>query len=242
MNDHFTDEQIKAYASQIRPGDAIYFNGKWHEVFEVNLGGKNRVIPYGYGNGNGFTINLGISDSFKPLSSGFGTLPDNPYRVTTLEDYELQGGEYVIWLGGSDSLRKFGKAYGTERTKSGIVYRDNEGELRLATGNLWGVIPRYEQVKNLGKTTITEQVNVVVKDKMSAPQKVEVSFDEMAIQTEIITRLLKQTAKGVKKYGEPVQHGNLTAIEWIDHAIDESIDQITYLTALKHSLQDKEGK
>ena len=68
----------------------------------------------------------------------------------------------------------------------------------------------------------------------------EVDLKDIRIHSEIFSRLLKQTVKGVKKYGDPVHHDNLSAIEWIDHAIDESVDQIVYLTALKHKLQAAE--
>ena len=64
----------------------------------------------------------------------------------------------------------------------------------------------------------------------------EVDLKDIRIHSEILSRLLKQTVKGVKKYGDPVLHDNLTAVEWIDHAIDENVDQIVYLTALKHKL------
>ena len=32
MNSRFTDEQIRAYASSFREGDAIWCAGEWHEV------------------------------------------------------------------------------------------------------------------------------------------------------------------------------------------------------------------
>lgn len=90
-----------------------------------------------------------------------------------------------------------------------------------------------EHVENLGKTTITEKVNQVVNVKMNIGDQPPLQ----SVQAEIIERLLTQTVKGVKKYGDVVQHNNLSAVEWIDHAIEESMDQITYLTMLKHTLQ-----
>lgn len=259
MNSNFSDEQISAYAAAFEDGDAIWCDGKWREVSKLiktsralSCESPNRYLI------RCFDGKLAIS-GFKE--------EENPYRVTTLGHYELQGGEKLVWLGESCTARTFGKAYKTFVNEVGrVVYRfdDDSTAFRVAY-NEWGIIPRYEQIKRsvdpnkkepkfkvgdivnfkgydipltIRSVNATKEVPEALNVKMNE-QSTEVNFDEVAIHSEIITRLVKQTIKGVKKYGDPVQHNNLSAVEWIDHAIDESIDQIVYLTALKQSLMSK---
>lgn len=61
-----------------------------------------------------------------------------------------------------------------------------------------------------------------------------------AILTQVLDKLITQTNKGVDKYGETVNPDSYETIEWIDHAIEESIDHIVYLTVLKQKIV--EGK
>lgn len=300
MNSNFNDEQIKAYAAAFEEGDAIWCDGEWREVKEdrctgllkVYVNGDSKMINSGTFNESGVVI--GARYSFKGM--------ENPRRVTTLEHYELQGGEKIVWLGEDIDLT-FGKTYVVEsdsKHMGRLKITDDAGD-RLLVGSAyfdrfkkinWGIIPRYEQVlkneeskfkkgdKVLIASTFTgviksmsgnvsgdniyevsvidkhgeERVNCywerdleLYKEEPPAPKVVneqsssnEIALDEVAIHSEIITRLVKQTIKGVKKYGDPVRHDNLSTVEWIDHAIDESVDQIVYLTALKHSLLSKE--
>lgn len=60
------------------------------------------------------------------------------------------------------------------------------------------------------------------------------------ILTQVLHKLVTQTEKGIEKYGETVNPDSYETIEWIDHAIEESIDHIVYLTVLKNQLV--EGK
>ena len=60
------------------------------------------------------------------------------------------------------------------------------------------------------------------------------------ILTQVLDKLITQTNKGVDKYGETVNTDSYETIEWIDHAIEESIDHIVYLTVLKQKIV--EGK
>lgn len=61
-----------------------------------------------------------------------------------------------------------------------------------------------------------------------------------AILTQVLDKLITQTNKGVDKYGETVNPNSYETIEWIEHAIEESIDHIVYLTVLKQKIV--EGK
>ena len=140
----------------------------------------------------------------------------------------------IVNLKGSDIPLTISSTNATKEVPGAYTY-----DVKFDSGNIstyWE--SDLELAEDSSKTTLTEKVTEVVNVKMNE-QSTEVSLDEVAIHSEIITRFVKQTVKGVKKYGDPVQHNNLSAIEWIDHAIDESIDQIVYLTALKQSLVSK---
>jgi hypothetical protein len=48
--------------------------------------------------------------------------------------------------------------------------------------------------------------------------------------------LIKQTEKGVQKYGQAVTPANLTTIAWLEHAQEEIVDLLVYLECLKQKL------
>ncbi|MEK5331995.1 hypothetical protein [Lysinibacillus sp. FSL W8-0992] len=58
---------------------------------------------------------------------------------------------------------------------------------------------------------------------------------------EVQSLLENQTAKGLAKYGTTVNPLDYTTIEWIDHAIQESMDKIVYLTVLKQKLEEMQN-
>ena len=62
-----------------------------------------------------------------------------------------------------------------------------------------------------------------------------------AIYRDIDKLINEQTVKGLQKYGEAVHADNLTSIEWLNHALEESADKMVYLTALKQTLQQQQG-
>lgn len=150
MNERFTDEQIKAYATHFMVGDAIWCNGEWHEVVENEVNGDSRLTAHV--DKNIFVINDVLSGNhygFKVTGRN-----ENPYRVTTIEHYELQGGEKIVWLGESDHMRKFGKIYTVDW---GMRYTDDLGGV-ITVGSLgWGIIPRYEQVKDKPKRSVSDE-------------------------------------------------------------------------------------
>jgi hypothetical protein len=49
----------------------------------------------------------------------------------------------------------------------------------------------------------------------------------------ILNRFSKRSEVGINKYGTTLQRTDLTTLEWIDHAIEESMDFILYLERLK---------
>lgn len=59
---------------------------------------------------------------------------------------------------------------------------------------------------------------------------------------EVQSLLELQTAKGLAKYGTTVNPMDYTTIEWIEHAIQESMDKIVYLTVLKQKLEEMQNE
>lgn len=152
MNSNFSDKQIEAYAAAFREGDAIWCGGEWYEVVKNKENGDNRLTAYV--DGNIFIINdnrYGGRQSGTPYGFWVSGRNKNPYRVTTLEDYELQGGEKLVWLGGELTMAytTFGKTYKAISDHRGkVYYRDDKDNLCEAGNKGWAVIPRYEQVKH----------------------------------------------------------------------------------------------
>lgn len=71
---------------------------------------------------------------------------------------------------------------------------------------------------------------------LSAIQKKFEAQMEGVERTAILEKFESQTLKGLKKYGQTVADNNLTAVEWIDHAVEELIDYVVYLECLKEKL------
>lgn len=61
-------------------------------------------------------------------------------------------------------------------------------------------------------------------------------INENEILAQAHNLLNEQTRKGVKKYGQTVDPHSMDAVEWIDHAVQESVDHIVYLLCLKARL------
>lgn len=153
MSKQFTDEQIKAYVNAFEEGDAIWSDGKWREVFHE--GDSLSIVSL-----NQYHIkNLydeGVINGFKNVLESSGV----SYRVTTLEDYKLKGGEKIVWLSESESddFKVFGKTYSVLNSDGKIYY--NHGNIQLIpNGNSWGVIPQYKQVNPKEKNDMNEQFN-----------------------------------------------------------------------------------
>jgi len=52
-----------------------------------------------------------------------------------------------------------------------------------------------------------------------------------------IAQLLRSRSEtGIRKYGTTLDRTDLEVKQWIDHAIEESLDHALYLMKLKHSL------
>lgn len=58
------------------------------------------------------------------------------------------------------------------------------------------------------------------------------------ILNEVHGLLESQTKKGLEKYGNTVNPNEYSTVEWIEHAQQECIDKLVYLTILKHKIQE----
>jgi len=64
-----------------------------------------------------------------------------------------------------------------------------------------------------------------------------VSIDNKDSVVYRIAHLLKNRSEtGIRKYGTTLDRTDLTIKEWIDHAIEECLDQALYLQRIKDSL------
>lgn len=129
MNSNFSQEQIEAYASAFEEGDAIWCDGEWREVSKLSKFSSSLTCEAP----NRYVIRCFDG---KAAISGFKE-EENPYRVTTLEDYKLQGGEKLVYLDDDDFGRR------------GSVFKAKMPQDEYLKEPYWGIIPRYEQVKHL---------------------------------------------------------------------------------------------
>lgn len=106
-----------------------------------------------------------------------------------------------------------------------------------------GVKPKYRKPP----TKTTNRINKCTqcRGKGTSGGKVPVIqniINNNEVLNEIQDVLHKQTAKGYAKYGKTVNPYSLETIDWIDHAIEESIDKIVYLTCIKKSIEMERAK
>ena len=60
-----------------------------------------------------------------------------------------------------------------------------------------------------------------------------------SIILETIDNFLKRGEIGYKKYGVTMDRNDLDIVEWIDHAIEEQMDNILYLTKIKKCIMEQ---
>lgn len=156
MNSKFNSEQIRAYASAFRKGDAIWCGGEWCEV--VVNGEFERLSTKKDCSKNQFIVNGGEELEFEGAINGFigSSLAQDRYRVTTLEHYKLQGGEKLVWLGDVEHFT-FGTAYEVKHRPEydvNVFVYDNDGYVRTPKSKNWAVIPKYEQVQSIERKEV----------------------------------------------------------------------------------------
>lgn len=57
------------------------------------------------------------------------------------------------------------------------------------------------------------------------------------IVSAVIRKMYQRSQVGIKKYGTTMERDDLSTEQWIDHAIEEAMDLVLYLTKLKIQLK-----
>jgi hypothetical protein len=57
------------------------------------------------------------------------------------------------------------------------------------------------------------------------------------ILQEVQDLFINQTKKGLEKYGTTVNIDDYSLLEWIDHVLEEKVDELVYLVTLKHKIK-----
>lgn len=70
---------------------------------------------------------------------------------------------------------------------------------------------------------------------MSLPQRLE---ECDSIVKSIVTQFVSRAEVGRNKYGQTLDRNDLTVDQWIQHAIEESMDHILYLEKLRVELRN----
>jgi len=176
--------QIRAYAGAFREGDAVMSDGKFSQVLKR----KSDGIHYAIDGLNPFLINyhregelaVGISHGF--LKSHVKT----PYEIVTPKDYEVQEGDKLVRLGKTIeyygcSEFTFGETYEVFRSEDGYLFYKNDMTTALLAsylkeeGDMWGVIPKWENVKERThkdfKFSVGDTVRLVDDDSLSGYEK-----------------------------------------------------------------------
>jgi hypothetical protein len=52
----------------------------------------------------------------------------------------------------------------------------------------------------------------------------------------VIRKMYQRSQVGIKKYGTTLERDDLSTEQWIDHAIEEAMDLVLYLTKIKTQL------
>lgn len=59
------------------------------------------------------------------------------------------------------------------------------------------------------------------------------------VVSQVLNKFKERSKVGIKKYGTTLHENELTIPEWINHAIEEQMDNILYLTKLKNEQPNK---
>lgn len=65
---------------------------------------------------------------------------------------------------------------------------------------------------------------------------------EDAIVLEVVNKFKQRSEVGIKKYNTTLEENELSLDEWLNHAIEEQMDNILYLTKLRKELKKKDIK
>lgn len=74
-------------------------------------------------------------------------------------------------------------------------------------------------------------------DKIERYEKID-KTDSIILET--IDKFLLRGEIGLKKYNKTMDREDLDVIDWINHSLEEQMDNILYLTKLKRSILKKQ--
>ncbi|MGM7719427.1 hypothetical protein [Metabacillus sp. Hm71] len=66
---------------------------------------------------------------------------------------------------------------------------------------------------------------------------IQEEINNNAVLKEVQDLLEAQTAKGLEKYGNTVDVDEYTLSDWIDHVLQEKMDELVYLVTIKHKIK-----
>ena len=68
-------------------------------------------------------------------------------------------------------------------------------------------------------------------------KKVKLIISDSIVE-QVVEKIVSRSNVGIKKYNTTLDRTDLSTIDWIDHAIEEQMDNILYLTRLKKDLEE----
>lgn len=78
------------------------------------------------------------------------------------------------------------------------------------------------------------QIHITTKP---TPMDFETIPTDDPIVSAVIRKMYQRSQVGIKKYGTTMERDDLSTEQWIDHAIEEAMDLVLYLTKLKIQLK-----
>jgi len=180
-------DKAKVYAAAFREGDAVKINGEWHEVKKRKVAGVHPGdthaalnIPDVTTENNPYNLNYRHVGEvyYEGVAKGFlKSRVDTPYEIATPKDYKVREDDKLVWLGNTDDNHSFGRIYSVFASENGrLVYLNNKDAGRVVDskklgGGEWGVIPKWENVKETELIEEEEEMN----EKTELVDKVECS-------------------------------------------------------------------
>lgn len=143
--------QFEAYAKAFEEGDAVRAGGTWYEVVKdrkvLNESREFSGLTV-RGAKNLFRLNYNVDDRVEGVVAGFTNASTDKYEIVTLKDHEVKAGDKLVWLGEGYEHWSLGGVYAAYSDRYGkIVTYDGDGVERTPKSENWGIIPRYETVK-----------------------------------------------------------------------------------------------
>jgi hypothetical protein len=188
---------------------------------------------------NGKTKLLSKEEIVRLYNQGIAIASENNNVTNTINPIQnsIEQGQYFMGYGGLDKNLNI-------KTKSseiivgcpvGFFHEVIEGKHYCTP------LPKKESVKVGNKLldAINKDYPYFVSHTAESYPNPETSGD--TVVDEIREKFLERSKVGQAKYGTNLDRKDLSTIEWLNHAIEEQMDSILYLTKLKRELSNKKG-